>query len=135
MLPAPQPGYLAHKTIPKDQFAPGAAIAKNAAIRVAIPITSAGKFRFRFKCTVTGTLKAEFLSPGVLAGTYNSFQNELDGTDPVATTGNPADVTVSANTEALMEINDLAGEGYVLITFTEANVAAGVVTYANYCQL
>lgn len=131
----PQPEYRMHKTVPTGQFAPGATIAQDGTIRVAIPINSAGKVRFRFKCDVGGTLVGKFLSPGIIPGDYASFDNELDGTDAVATTGLPADVTVTADTEALLEVNDLGGEAYLLVEFTEEDAAAGNVTYANYCQL
>ncbi|MCK5649824.1 MAG: hypothetical protein KAJ42_00535 [Gemmatimonadetes bacterium] len=131
----PQPEYRMHKTISKGQFAPGAAIAQDATIRVAIPIASAGKVRFRFECDVGGELVGKFLSPGIVPGSYTSFENELDGTDAVATTGLPAAVTVTADTEALLEVNDLGGEAYLLVEFTEEDAAAGNVTHANYCQL
>lgn len=131
----PQAEYRQHRTVFEGQFAPGATIAQDGTIRTIIPVASAGRFRFRFKCTVTGILSAAFLSPGIAEGTLVKFENELDGTDPVSTSGNQADVEIAANTESVMEILDLCGEAYVLISFVEGDVAAGVVTYANYCQL
>lgn len=131
----PQPEFRPHKTISTGEFAPGATITRAGTIRVAMAIVSAGKFRFRFKCDVAGTLTGKILSPGIDGGAFANFGNALDGNDAVATTGNPADVNVTANTEALLEVSDLAGEAYILVEFTEDNSAAGVVTYANSCQL
>lgn len=135
MLKHPQPEYRQNRSVAAGQFAPGAAIAQAATIRVAIPVASAGRFRFRFKTDVAGVLTAAFLRPGATAATWVQFENDLDGTDPVSTSGNPLDVAVAADTEALMEILDLAGEAYVLLSFTEENSGAGTVTYANYCQI
>lgn len=135
MMQQPAPSYRQHQTIAKGEFAPGAAISQSGTIRVAMPIVSAGKFRFRFKASVGGTLSGKIMSPSIQEGQYANFHNELDGTDPVATTGNPASVTVTANTEALLEVNDLAGEAFLLVEFTEGGSAAGTVTYANSCQL
>lgn len=131
----PQPEYRMHKTISSGEFAPGATIAQDGTIRAVIPIASAAKVRVRFQCDVGGSLVGKFLSPGLVPGDYTKFGEELDGTDAVATTGLPAAVTVTADTEALLEVNDLSGEAYLLIEFTEADVAAGTVTHANYCQL
>ncbi len=134
-LKHPQAEYRQHRTVFQGQFAPGATIAQAGTIRTIIPISSAGRFRFRFKCDVTGTLSAAFLRPGIEAGKLVQFENELDGTDPVSTSGNPDDVTIAANVENVMEILDLCGEAYVLLSFVEDDVAAGVVTYANYSQI
>jgi len=133
----PNNEYRMHKTISgdADEFRPGAAIAQAGVIYTVIPVASAGRMRLRFKATVGGTLAAAFLSPGVIAGTYTRFGDALDGTDAVAITGSPNDVTITANIESVLEITDLCGEVYLLVSFTEADVAAGVVTYANYCQL
>lgn len=135
MLQHPQAEYRSHKTISSGQFAPGAAIAQSGVIREIVPINSAGRFRFRMKATVGGTLNARFLRPGIQDGTFVKFDDDLDGTAAVLTTGAPTEVTVTPNTEAVMEITDLCGEAYVLVYFTEAGSAAGTVTYANTCQL
>ena len=135
MLAHPQAEFRQHRTVFQGQFAPGAAIGNAAVIRVAIPTASAGRFRFRFKCSVNGALNAAPLSPGILSGKLVEFENELDGTDPVATTGVPTQVAVTANVEAMIEMPDLSGEAYVLVWFTEEGVTTGTVTYANYCQL
>lgn len=135
MIQHAQPEYRQHKTVSQGQFAPGATIAQAGVIRMAIPINTAGRFRFRFECDVAGALTGKFLTPGLSAGAWDKFDNELDGTDRVATTGNPDPVVVTANTEAVLEITDLCGEAYLLVEFTEENVAAGTVTFANFCQL
>lgn len=135
MIQHPQAEYRSHKTLSDGQFAPGAAIAQAAVIREIIPVSSAGRFRFRFKCSVAGTLNARFLSPGIEDGTFVKFDDDVDGTAAVSTTGAPAEVAVIADTEAVLAMTDLCGEAYVLVYFTEENVGAGTVTYANHCQL
>jgi hypothetical protein len=142
MLKHPQSEYRPNQIIwgdasgdDEEQFRPGGAITKNGSIYTIIPVASGGKFRMRFEASVGGTMVSAYLKPGITPGLYKSFYHAKDGSDPVTTTGNPADVTVTADTEALLEINDLSGEAYLLVKFTEANVAAGTVTSANICQL
>ena len=142
----PQTEYRMHKTVhgnaaagaeagAVEQFRVGGAITKAGTIYTFVPVASASKMRFRFKSDVGGTLSAAYLSPGIIPGQFTRFGDLKDGNDLVTATGNPADVTVTGNVEAMMEINDMAGEAWVLISFTEADVAAGTVTYANHCQL
>lgn len=134
MRTTPQPEFRQHKTVSQGDFAPGTAIAQGETARVAIPVASATKLRFRMKASRAGDLDASFLRPGIQAGEYSRFDEELDGTAEVLTTGAPTTVAVSADTEALIEV-DCAGESWVLVEFTEGGVGAGVITWANYCQL
>ena len=140
MLPTPQPEYRRHQSVDRGEFAPGAAIVQASTIRTIVPIASAGRFRFRFKCDVNGTLSADFLRPSIQAGKYASFDEDPneDGSyadAEVCSTGAPDDVAVTADTEAVLEVTDLCGESYILVSFTEADEGAGNVTYANHCQL
>ena len=138
MLPTPQPEYRRHQTVATGQFAPGATITLGGSIRTIIPIASAGRFRFRFKCSVAGSLTGKFLRPSIEDGKTASFEEDEAGdyaSAEVGATGHPDAVVVVADTEALLEVTDLCGESYILVTFTEEGSAAGTVTYANSCQL
>ena len=138
----PAPEFRMHKTISEGDFAPGAAFLQAATIRALVPLTSASKARIRFKASRAGTLAGKFLRPGIRGGEYASFwpADDLENAE-VCTTGNPSDVSVTANTEAMMEFGtmaattDLAGEAWLLLEFTEGNVGAGTVTYCNVSQL
>jgi hypothetical protein len=131
------PEFRQHQTISEGAFAPGAAFDLSATIREIIAVHSAAGFRFRLKASRAGTLSAAFLRPGIAEGQFNSFRGELDGSDDVCATGNPSNVAVTADVEALLEIGagGIIGEAYLLVEFTEGGVGAGTVTYANHCQL
>jgi len=130
----PQAEFRQHKTLTQGQFAPGATIAQGATIREAVPCASSQTVRLRFLTDVNGTLSASFLRPGLTLEEASTFDEELDGTAEVTEAGNPDDVAVTGGTEALMEVT-CAGEAWILLEFTEENVAAGTVTHLHVSQL
>ncbi len=136
MRRAPQPEFRQHRTIVGDgEFIPGATIAQDSTIREAIAFTSAQNGRIRFKSSVAGTLSGKWLRPGLMQRNAASFDDDDDlSTAAVATTGNPTDVAVAADTEALMDVS-CAGEAWLLLEFVEPDVGAGTVTYCNVAQL
>ena len=130
----PQPEFRQHRTLNGGAFAPGATIAQDSTIREAIAFASAQNGRIRFKSSVAGVLSAKWLRPSLDPAFSAQFDEDVDGTAGVCVTGNPIDVAVSADTEALMVV-DCAGEGWLLLEFTEPDVGAGTVTYCNVAQL
>lgn len=130
----PQPEFRQHRTVSEGDFAPGTAIAQADTARAVIPCASAQKVRVRLKTDVGGELTGAFLLPGLIPGDYAKFDEELDGTARVTTSGNPAAVTVVGGTEAVLEV-DCVGEAYLLVEFTEENVAAGTIEQLSHSQL
>lgn len=128
----PASRFRTHAAFPGTAFAEGAAIAQAGTIAVAVAVGSSSRCRFRFKASVAGTLSATFLRPSE----GNKFEDGLFGGDAarLCESGNPDDVAVVADTEAVMEF-DVYGESWVLFQFTEENVAAGTVTHANVAQV
>lgn len=98
------------------ELAPGATVASGATVGVLVPIFGYEEVRIRLKTTSgAGTLKATFIRPDG----DGAFPD--DGTHR-HTTGNPADVSVSAATEAMMEVSDLRGEAYLLVEYVDDGV-------------
>lgn len=99
-------------------LASGRSVTNATEYKTLVPIAGARFFRGRLKATVAGTLRAFLLL--------------ADGVTRAAT-GNPADVPVTANTEAKIDIDDLHGEGFLELSFTPS--ATGTLNYADVCQL
>lgn len=99
----------------------GEKCAEGVAMSALVVCAGASRGRCRFKATVAGELKLEFLRP-LNSNTVIPYE-----------AGNPAPVTVVANTETLLSTSDLAGEASALITFTPTG--AGVVTFCDWMAL
>lgn len=89
----------------------GATVANGVTYQRRINIGGASSARVRFKCSAGGTLKCSFMDP-LGQSAY--------------TTGNPSNVTVTANVEAMIDTNSIYGEGWALIEFVSGG--AGTVS-------
>lgn len=106
---------------PKDlpgALKPGSTLATGVAAVCDIKIGGLERFRIYFKSTAAGTLSAQYQKA-----------NTEDTT--LLTIGNPANVTIVANTENKMDVNPHFGERGLRVTFTPSG--NGVVSTAEYC--
>lgn len=131
----PQPEFRQHRTVLEGDFAPGATILQGATARIAIPCASAQTLRIRLKLDRAGTMAGSFLLPGTKAGEEAKFDVGDDlSTAAKTTSGNPSNVAVTANVEALMEV-DVAGEAWFLLEYTEGGAGDATVDQLSYSQL
>lgn len=101
-------------------LAAATAMSEGGTLSEMIPI--AGMLRMRVRALVSGgaaTLRAAFVFPDA-----DGFFAEAN----LHTTGNPADVVLVAGTEGLMEISELYGEAFLLISLIDAGGGAPVAT-------
>lgn len=96
-----------------------------------VPVLGAQKVTARFKGTAAGTLDMVFVGPDFppYPDPATAFAS-LKGT--LYATGNPTQVAITANTEALIT-GTCNGEGFVIIKFT--GTATGAVTYCDVATL
>ena len=97
--------------VPARTLYEGQTVANATTYQARVNIAGASSVRVRFRASVAGTLKLTFLRP--------------DGVTKYAS-GNPTDVSVSANVETLIDTNAVYGEAWALIEF----VAGGSGTVA-----
>lgn len=121
-------------------LAAGTATAATGVLYDIIPVRGSAKLRVRIKtATNGGTLDVVLLGPdfdvqqarGTQGAAAVAFAS-LVGTQ--YTTGNPAQVPVTAGTEAKIDITDLSGESYALVKFT-GTVGVGSITYVDVSQV
>lgn len=101
----------------------GVALSEGGTLSQLVPI--AGMLRMRVRALVTGgaaTLRARFVYPDT-----NGLFDEAN----LHTTGSPADVVLVADTEGLMEIAELFGEAFLLISLIDAGGGAPVATISR----
>jgi hypothetical protein len=103
----------------------GATCANATAIAEYVAIPNKGDVRARIKATVGGTLSMHYMGPDV---------DVAAGTGTEYTTGNPTDVTVTANTEAMIDTGKDTdahpiGEGYVKVIYTPSG--SGTITFCD----
>lgn len=107
----------------------GAALANATPAFETISVAGKSFIRVRFKATVGGTLSVHFLGPD-----HDEEANSL-GTE--YTTGNATDVTVTANTEAVIpgpgDTTACYGESFAKITFTPSG--SGTINFADVSTL
>lgn len=99
---------------------PNQAVTSGQAISVQVPVGGSQRVRFRFLSSATGTLAFRL-----------AYQDNTGTFTPYAT-GNPADVSVTANTETYQEIT-VGGETWLLVTFTPS--ATGTITWLDVSQV
>lgn len=99
----------------------GASCANGVRMASLVVCAGASRGRVRFKSTVGGTLGLIFVHP----------DNQLQPVEYAA--GNPATVTVTANTETLLTTPDIAGEASALIVFTPSG--SGTVNFVHWMAL
>jgi hypothetical protein len=88
-------------------------------IGVTLPMAGAERMRVRFRTSgAGGTLAARFVRP--------------DGPDTPYTQMQPVDVTVTANVEAVLDIEPHFGEGLIRLTFTPSG--NGNITFCDASQ-
>lgn len=135
----PQAEFRRHITIGSGPFAPGAAIGIGETIRMLIPVWSSSKVRIRFIATVAGELRALIPLPGVLAGQFATWSEDLEELSDNASAG-PTEVVTVADTEAIIEIGtadsdfELVGEAYILLEFENTAVGAGEIVQVTSSQ-
>lgn len=112
-------------------LAPGTATSVGGILYEVVPCYGAAKMRVRIKTAANGgTLDTVFVGPDFDFTQTVAFAS-LVGT--LYTTGNPAQVAVSAGTEAMIDAT-CVGEGYLIVKFT-GTVGAGTITYVDVCGL
>lgn len=87
-----------------------------------VKCAGASRGRARFKASVGGELKLEFVRPQANNFTVTPYES-----------GNPAPVAVTADVETLVSTSEIYGEASVLITFTPNG--AGAVTLIDWMAL
>lgn len=97
-------------------LADGAAVASGIAVSVLVATAGLARFRIRFQASVAGTLAFTFC--------------RADTANTAYSTGNPDDVDVTADTEAVLEVETHYGEGIGRVTFTPDD--DGTVTYCDF---
>lgn len=102
----------------------GAACTNGTRIVEIVALGSSAFAAVRMKATCAGTLSFHFLGPDTNAET-GAFPTEC-------ATGNPTDVAVGANTEAIIQPAP-NGEEYGLVIFTPSG--SGVITYVDYASI
>lgn len=116
---APDPRRaLPHRSLLDANDPTAATLASGVAKSWVVPIAGSPRARLKWLSTCAGTLAFALLRP--------------DGRTAY-TTGNPANVVITAGTEADAIIDPLYGEGRLRITFTPS--ANGTVTYIDFCAL
>lgn len=96
-------------------FADGAALVANTAISQHVVLAGVARWRLRLRSTAAGTLAVRYA--------------RADAANTLYTAAQPADVAVTANTEATLAVPEHYGEGVALVTFTPS--AAGNLTYCD----
>jgi len=104
----------------------GAACVNATAISEYVAIPNKGDIRVRLKASVGGTLSLHYMGPDL------DIERGVAGTE--YTTANPADVTVTANTEAVIDTGTGTdthpmGEGYCKVIFTPSG--SGTITFCD----
>lgn len=105
---------------------PGATLAAATPVYEAIATAGVAKLRVRVKITTAGTVD-------LLIGNAVMDQALADPSANTHTTGNPVQVALSANTEAMIEITNLSGEEYVVAKVV--STPGGAVTYVDVSTL
>jgi|SRR6185312_3908722 len=103
----------------------GAVCVASTAMSEYVAIPNKGDVRVRIKASVGGTISLHYMGPDV---------DVTAGTGTEYSTGNPADVTVTADTEAMVDTGKDTdahpmGEGYVKITYTPSG--SGTITFCD----
>jgi len=93
----------------------GDALASGVPITAYLPLSGAQNVRVRFKASVAGTLKAEYVRPL--------------GARTVYAVSQPDAATIVAATEAVLDIDASLGEAEALLTFTPSDT--GTVTFCD----
>ena len=106
----------------KGGLAPGTAVLAAATARAMVRIGGLLRARIRIETsTGTGTLDARFVKP-------DFGENFVDDGSSLHTTGNGTQATVAAiNTEVMMTLDDLYGEHYLELTYTDTTGGGGSV--------
>lgn len=116
----------------KGLLAPAAVTSVGGILYAIIPIFGSTAIRVRIKTSGNGgTLDLIFAGPDIdpaFAGAFASIPGTLYTTGP-----NPAQVVVSAGTEAMIESTVLRGESYAIVKFT-GTVGAGAIVYCDVSQ-
>lgn len=100
-------------------ISPGMAMAISTQYGAIIPIAGAAKGRIRAKSTVAATLRARFML--------------ADGATESASTDNPADVALAANTENSMNLT-FSGEGQLHVIIVNGGTG-GTLNFVDVSQL
>lgn len=112
-------------------LATGAATSNGGILYEVVPVRGSARFRCRIKTAGNGgTLDLVFVGPDFDTAQTVAY-GSLAGT--LYTTGNPAQVAVTAGTEATIT-TDCYGEGFLLVKFTGSG-GAGTITFCDVSQV
>lgn len=100
----------------QGDLADGAAVTEDTAASVLVATAGLARFRVRLKSSAAGTLSFEYC--------------RADSANTGYGTSNPIDVTITADTEAVLEVDEHFGEGVGRVTFTPD--ADGTITYCDF---
>ena len=111
-------------------LAAGASLASGTSVSEVVCVAGCARVRVHLKASLGGTLSLAFVRPIASDGAIDGNGN-VDASKVTAyTSGNPTDVTVTADTGAEIHA-DIYGESYALVTYTYTATASKSITYAD----
>lgn len=111
-------------------LAAGASLASGTSVSEVVCVAGCARIKVRLQASLGGTLSLAFVRPIGSDGTIGG-DGEIDVSKLTAyTSGNPTDVTVTADTEAEIHA-DIYGESYALVTYTYTATSGKSITFCD----